>query len=187
MPKAKPLPDQKKLKRLLNYDPETGVLTWKARTPDMFREPGGQKQCDLWNAQYAGKVAATSKNGKYARFKTSHVQYQAHRIIWKLMTGEDPIEIDHIDGDGLNNTWINLRSVDRAANCRNRQGPNKKPKSIGLPMGVTKSPTAYTVIVAGKYIGSFRTSYEARAAAKVAYKLLGFHPNHGRPPGKHKI
>ena len=34
----KPLPDQALLRQLLDYDPETGILRWKARPPEMFKE-----------------------------------------------------------------------------------------------------------------------------------------------------
>ncbi len=44
----------------------------------------------------------------------------AHRIIWKLMTGETPEEVDHINRDGHDNRWANLREVDRSLNCVNQ-------------------------------------------------------------------
>jgi len=50
MPRAMPLPDQETLMRLLDYNAETGALTWKVRTPDMFQErfhPVKRRDCRL--------------------------------------------------------------------------------------------------------------------------------------------
>ena len=35
------------------------------------------------------------------------------------MTGADPIEVDHIDGNRSNNKWSNLRNGTRSDNQRN--------------------------------------------------------------------
>ncbi len=103
------------------------------------------------------------------------------------MTGEDPAEIDHIDGDRANNQWANLRNVDRATNAKNRSLSRRRKRGYDLPMGITRLDNQFEVRVSGKYIGAFYTIEEARAARLAAEVLLGFHPNHGRPPGKHKI
>jgi hypothetical protein len=53
------LPDQETLLKLLRYEPETGKLFWRPRTPDMF--PEGEKSakhnCNVWNSNNAGKPA----------------------------------------------------------------------------------------------------------------------------------
>lgn len=46
-------------------------------------------------------------------------QYLAHRLIWKMMTGIDPVQVDH--KDGLSNKWDNLRHATMAENCKNRR------------------------------------------------------------------
>jgi hypothetical protein len=41
----------------------------------------------------------------------------AHRIIWKIVTGNDPAEqIDHKDGNCDNNAWQNLREASQPQN-----------------------------------------------------------------------
>lgn len=61
--------------------------------------------------------------GKYKRWRIIHLNkhWLAHRIIWVLFNGEltDGFEIDHIDGDALNNKITNLRKIEKAVNRRN--------------------------------------------------------------------
>ena len=63
---------------------------------------------------------SVSGNGKpYARTKRTLL----HRLITGLgPKSSDPREVDHIDGDGLNNQRHNLRIVTHAQNHQNRQG-----------------------------------------------------------------
>ena len=44
-----------------------------------------------------------------------------HRVIWAICKGEEPQEIDHIDGDVTNNRIANLRSVSHQENCKHRR------------------------------------------------------------------
>lgn len=43
----------------------------------------------------------------------------SHRIIWLMMTNKIPNVIDHIDRNGWNNKWNNLRDVTYSINNRN--------------------------------------------------------------------
>lgn len=61
----------------------------------------------------------------YARYNVSHPIYKGskpipmHRVI---MGVDDPkVEVDHIDGNGLNNQRSNLRLCSRFENCMNRK------------------------------------------------------------------
>jgi hypothetical protein len=90
----KPLPPIEKIQELLNYDPDTGEFTWKkSRGPMPAGSTAGQRWVD------------------YIRIGIDGQSYQAHRIAWLVLTGEDPGEmiVDHIDLDKQNNRADNLR------------------------------------------------------------------------------
>ena len=92
-----PLPSQEWLLESYEYSPTTGELTSK-RT---------------------GRPLRGEKNKKgYIRDKIDGVNYFRHRIIWMIMTGEDPGEltVDHYDDVKDNNKWENLSLLTRLDN-----------------------------------------------------------------------
>lgn len=86
-----------------------------------------------------------------------------HRLILGLDFG-NPLEGEHRDGDGLNNTRENLRTATRFENARNRRHTKNK---CGFK-GVTKSSTnRYMAAIGDKsigYLGTFSSPEEAAAA-----------------------
>lgn len=98
------------IRKILDYDPETGVLTWRERTTPSQR--GGQ---------YAvGKPAGSRKKGQIM-IGIRDQRYCAHRLAWLWMTGEWPLEIDHVNRDPFDNRWFNLREATRSQNNVNRK------------------------------------------------------------------
>src|SRR5690554_4979750 len=101
--------DKTTLQKYLSYNPETGKLYWKARTPDMFsREP----DCRTWNSKNAGKEAgAVFKNG-YICLSINRKKLYAHRVA-AVLGGLDlgDFQIDHINGVRTDNRLCNLRTV----------------------------------------------------------------------------
>jgi hypothetical protein len=123
---VKALPAQDLLLKLLRYDAENGGLYWLPRTPDMFIDNGrGQEwACNVWNAKHAGKEAFTASDPSgYLHGKINGVKYQAHRVIWKMLNGKDPVTIDHINGRKFDNREVNLRDATVAENSRNYSKP----------------------------------------------------------------
>lgn len=167
------LPSQEYLNNILEYDKETGKIYWKHR-PDYPKK---------WNTRFAGKEAFTARMGegnKYLYGAINYKNYYAHRVIWKIINNEDPIQIDHINGIKYDNRIENLRSVTISQNQRNR--PISKNNTSGYN-GVNWHPTAkkWTVRTSDGYFGLFINIEDAIAKRKEIEKKYGFGENCGRP------
>jgi hypothetical protein len=98
-----PLPSQDKLRGLLRYDAQTGVLHWRVRRKGVN-----------------SSMVAGVQNRGYIVVRIDGELFLAHRIIWKLVTGDDPVDrIDHEDMNRSNNSWSNLREADNGKNMMN--------------------------------------------------------------------
>jgi hypothetical protein len=118
MKKFKKLPSQKYLIECLDYNPETGSFIWKQRPNHHFID---NRVMSLVNTQRSGKIAGYIPESGYLMIGIDSTRYRAHRIAWKIMTGNDPEnEIDHIDMDRSNCRFSNLRSAEGKENARNR-------------------------------------------------------------------
>jgi hypothetical protein len=179
----KPMPDRQMLWSLLEYDSESGVLTWKFRPHSMF---GSERIFLSWNMKMAGKPAFTCVGGNGYPFGSIWGKhYTAHRIIFKMMTGRDPVGVDHIDGDRRNNRWRNLREADQRLNARNSAMPrNNSSGHVGVYWFKERSKWFAAIKSGGKNknLGYFDRIEDAIAARKAAETRLGFHKNHGRRP-----
>lgn len=183
----KPLPTPEQLRQLLDYDPETGAMTWRARRPDTFPEGKMTREhnASAWNAQHAGKAAFLTKSGNgYLQGFVFNRKLFAHRVAWAMHYGKWPKQqIDHINGNGLDNRITNLRDVDNAENRKNQKRNSANTSGV---MGVGPRPNGRRwraeIKIGGKrlQLGTFDTFEEAVAARKSAEARLGFHPNHGR-------
>lgn len=172
-------PDIAALHRLLSYDPETGVLTWRARSVDMFRSTPGRSAehaCALWNSKLAEKPAGSDAGQGYLKVRLIYGMVPVHRVIWALMTGEWPVEVDHLNRDRADNRWANLRSVQRLENARNH-GVQKNNTS-GFP-GVSRRDGKWRVRIGegGKRtnLGSFACLGRALVVRRQAEARLGYY------------
>ena len=107
------------LREALDYNPETGVLTWKVRPLRHFKD---KRATASINTRLAGKPAFTAvQSAGYLCGNIEKRQYLAHRVIWAWYHGEWPPEdmvIDHVNMDKTDNRIINLELVTLVENIR---------------------------------------------------------------------
>lgn len=183
---AKPLPPLSVLKRLMAYDPETGTLHWRDRPESDFNPVGKRSAAFMaahWKSRRAGKPAGGARLDGYATVMINGVSYRIHRVVWKIMTGEEPVEIDHINGNKSDNRFSNLRDAGRSLNMRNRAlYANNKSGFPGVEFH-KRDKVWVAKIGAGNrqvHLGNFPTKDEAIACKIGAQVILDYHVNHGR-------
>jgi len=159
---------QELLKELLNYDPDTGIFTWK-----VFRGGGSPK---------VGEIAGSPVTDGYIKIKLAGKLRAAHHLAWLYMTGELPVELDHIDRNPANNRWENLRKATSHQNAHNKG--KYKNNTTGYK-GVFAAPSGAwhaRIRVEGrlKFLGTFSTPELAhKAYCAAADKLHGEFANYG--------
>lgn len=142
------------LRSILHYTPETGVFVWLPRMEKSGR--GGRKGRDI------GKPAGT-RNLRYVQISIDGIFYVAHRLAWLWMTGQWPEEIlDHVNRDGFDNRWDNLRQATCGENSANRSNHKK----IGLRGAyLNKYSGRWTSVIHANgrlvHLGTFDTETEA--------------------------
>lgn len=114
---------------LLIYDESSkSCLRWKVDVNSKSARAGDP----------AGKIVKTKSGNLYWKITYKGRGYLAHRIVYELCTGEklDPKTlIDHYDGNGLNNKFLNMRKADHKTNRRNSRRFNTIGEN-GLPFGM---------------------------------------------------
>ncbi len=183
---TKPLPSQEVLRQLLDYNPDTGALTWRERGPEWFTAKSPARRaslCRLWNQRYAGTPAFTCISEGYMTGSVNKANYKAHRVAWKLTHGTDPDQIDHINGVRTDNRLENLRDVTLAENTRNRRRPtNNKSGMIGVHRWAHDGIVYWVATSPRKAQSTYHHCIgQAIKARRVAEIECGFHENHGRP------
>jgi hypothetical protein len=106
----------------LDSSSKTG-LRWIQRPQSHFNSRNAWIRTNAKSAgKEAGWLTADNKGKFYYGVRFNNRNYKAHRIVYALAFDCDPgnMEIDHIDGNGLNNTLSNLRIATHAQNLRNR-------------------------------------------------------------------
>lgn len=115
-----------------------------------------------WHTISKTYVARTGRDGK---------EILLHRQLLKAPIG---VEVDHIDGDTLNNQRSNLRLVTHAENIRNRPHLNKNNRSgeTGVSWFKLRGKWRARLMINGKdiHLGLFTIKKEAIKARKIAAK-----------------
>ena len=135
-------PDLETLRGLIAYDPATGIFTNKVKRG--YRQ-AGMRACHV------------SPNG-YAYVNMLNRQYQAHALAWYYVYGRWPVhQIDHINGEKIDNRIDNLRDVLPVVNNQNmrRASRNNKTGLLGVSL-------------------CFGTTYRAQIGINGTVKTLGY-------------
>jgi hypothetical protein len=155
-----------------SYCPETGIIT-RLKAPCNSVKVGGE----------AGYVSKTGKL-KYRKIEFKGVCYASHRLAFLAVTKAMPeLEVDHIDGNGLNNKFSNLRLVSHELNMKNKS--LYKTNNTGQP-GVSyfkqtgKWRAAISIGKIKKHIGYYDSIDDAISARKDYEQFHSYHQNHGR-------
>jgi hypothetical protein len=156
----------------LSYDPSSGYLTW-------LKIDGDDRFTRTRNSRFAGRLAGTERRtaaGKtYQSVNIGGRFYLAHRLIWLMMTGKWPISlIDHVDGDGANNIWTNLRQATPQQNVFNRKIRKDNPtgfKGVRCHRDGKRFQARITVNRRSVYLGLYSTAEDAAKAYDTAARL----------------
>ncbi len=153
---------QEELKRILDYNPDNGLFTWKV---------GNNRRVKI------GDIAGTNSNG-YITIAINNKQYKAHRLAWLYMEGYLPEnKVDHINRVKDDNRWVNLRIVSDQCSVRNRgEFKNNKSGVTGVCWGKNANKWYSQIKVNYKliYLGYFENINDAvltRWNAEVKYNF----------------
>lgn len=150
---------QDELKSMCLYSPDTGLFSLK----------------------HIKEIHAGKSTYLYARINGQ--QITLHRLAFLYMSGYMPEQIDHINGDGQDNRWCNIRSVTKSENMKNRHiNCNNRSGFTGVYWVNHLSKWQAAIKNNNKkiYLGSYESIIDAVSARIRANKEYGFHENHGR-------
>lgn len=154
------------LRKVLDYDPETGKFTWIAKVAKRVR---------------VGDEAGSFNGRGYRTISVLDTKYQAHRLAWLLTYGRWPNhEIDHINGDKSDNRLCNLRECTPAENGQNLAAPASSSCGlIGASWGKHQGRWRAQITVNGRkqHLGYFDDKWAAhRAYCEAKERLHTFNP-----------
>ena len=136
---------QERLKKLLHYDPETGIWTWLQ-----------------WRSQMPpGSRAGTRRTDGRWIINVQGRRYLCSRLAFFYMTGEWPaVLVDHINRDGGDDRWCNLRSATFSQNSSNKKmRSNNTTGYIGVQWSEERQK--WVVYVNQQYVGRYTNLDEA--------------------------
>lgn len=178
------LPSVDYLNEMFTYDPFRGLLYWKERPLNHFKTRGAHK---AWNTKWSGKTAGNirydKRNGKtYLCVGFLGKLWFNHRVIFKMLHGIEPEQIDHKDGDGTNNKIDNLRASNQNDNGKNKHLLSSNTSSVcgvSYHKRMMKWRARITVDGVMIHLGTFENFEDAVKARKEADLKYKFHKGHG--------
>ncbi|MBZ9922276.1 HNH endonuclease [Mesorhizobium sp. BR1-1-7] len=145
----------------IDYDPETGILTWKAR-------PVRNRIDKMWNTRFANTAIAHKNSTGHIQFGLDGRNHLGHRIAWLIVHGECPPLVDHENRIRDDNRLLNLRAATRSQNNTNtRVYSNNTSGFRGVSRRSSRNKWSAHIRHAGKtlHLGNFNCI----TAAALAY------------------
>lgn len=163
-------PTQERLKELFNYCPETGLLT--------------RKVTKTYNAKKGSAAGSLNKSNGYLAVAIDGRTYCVHKIIWlHVFGGHGDHQVDHRDGNRINNKIKNLHIASQQKNMMNKSmQSNNKSNITGVRWTHALNKYRSVITVKGKvtHLGVFNTIFDAACARISAQNKMGFTKRHGR-------
>jgi hypothetical protein len=151
---------QEELRRLLHYDPTTGVWTWRVSVSRKIR---------------VGSVAGSIRPDGYKLIGINEKRYLSSRLAWLYMKGYFPDEVDHQSTNPGDDWWDNLREANRRQNNCN-QGKRKDNTSGFKGVSFRKPTKKWKAQIQQNnkthHLGYFSSPEEAHEAYKEAAASL---------------
>jgi len=164
---------QEYLRSILKYDLLTGLFYWRVNKTNYVKK-----------GDIAGCVDAQRGGKRYIAIIIDRKKYCAHRLAFLYVLSAFPEnQTDHINGDGTDNRWINLRPVSSLENHKNRRlSSNNTSGHLGVYWSKNNNKWYSQIKVNGKlmHLGYFLDISEAIFVRKKSEKEYGFHENHGQ-------
>jgi len=146
------------IKKVLDYNPDTGVFTWKV---------------DIAKNVKKDSVAGCKDKDGYIVISINRKQYRAHRIAYMFVHGKLENQIDHVNRVKSDNRIINLRECTHTQNHHNVtvRSDNK----LGIKGVCFKRDHYQARITVGGidiYLGTYDTAAEASEVYRETAKIL---------------
>jgi len=175
--KITPLPDLNYLKECFVLDPSLPCgLRWSSNRPlSHFKNETMHKR---WKTNNSNDPSGCISGNGYYSSRLDKIRYQNHRIVFAIYNNSIDFQgkqIDHIDGNVLNNSPRNLRLVTASQNQFNRKKQKNNlsgHKNISFVKKLNKYRCAMQVDGKDIYIGLFNTVEEAIASRDIKFKQL---------------
>lgn len=144
----KPTPTTERVRELLRY--KNGSLFWISPGPYHTR----------------GAVGTPAGVGGRLQFEIDGRATYVHHVVWLMHRGEwPPSQVDHINGDRLDNRIENLRLLSTSENCQNRHH-----RGVTFEARKVERPWRARIMKDGRSVslGYFESEEEAQEAYRSA-------------------
>lgn len=195
MRKTRPLPKKWLLDDCFNYNPETGIFTWKRRPLCHYDT---EKRWLMLIEKQQGKEVGTYVQNKFGEPTCVSItltvwgeyqgRFMAHRLAYVIMTGElipEGMEIDHKNRNPWDNRWQNLRLATRTQNCVNRG----RTRGRSLPKGIFRYRNKFVAKLSSSGVVHDLGAFDTPQAAAMAYhrKAVEVHGEFARTEFTHLV